>query len=196
MSVLICDFNDSFTYNIFAELPRDLKVKIVNYKALELELKNIFINKNKTLLILGPGPGHPDDYDELYPIVYKALDFKNIFIFGICLGHQIIARVLEFNVSRSKNQLHGLSVIYNLDSRTQSFLSLPQRICVQRYNSLAVRYNKLNSLINKLHLDIYTNSNEIIIFYGTNLLSYQFHPESIGTNYRELFFKRPIEFLL
>jgi len=53
----------------------------------------------------------------------------NIFILGICLGHQILAKIDGFIINYSITPKHGEQVIINFNSKN---------ILVQRYNSLAV----------------------------------------------------------
>ena len=94
----------------------------------------------------------------------------HIYVMGICLGHQIMARVCGYEVKKSTVQMHGQSVeIF--------FNGVSTR--VQRYNSLSV----------------FHGNDEISICEYKNAISYQFHPESVGTLQNDLFFRDLLNFL-
>jgi anthranilate/para-aminobenzoate synthase component II len=89
---------------------------------------------------------------------------------GICLGHQLMARVQGREVSSSASQMHGQAV--EILFHNKSYL-------VQRYNSLAVKID----------------GSEVNICEYQNGISYQFHPESVGTLQNEIFFKSLLNFI-
>ena len=92
---------------------------------------------------------------------------------GICLGHQILALIDGLFVRRSMRPMHGQQVKIDFNN---------QNILVQRYNSLAVYVSE-------------KNDNEILIRNWDRGISYQFHPESIGTERSPLFFKDLLDFI-
>jgi len=140
-TAIFLDFEDSFSYNVIQELIEcGLEVDVIKW----FEFNG---SSRHDLLVLGPGPGHPDDYKLIFELIEKWLH-SNKKIFAICLGHQIISRILGFEVSKSKFPTHGQKVQLELDEFWQ---------------------NSRSSLF----------------------LSYQFHPESMGTKCRRAFF-RPI----
>lgn len=179
---LFIDFDDSFTWNVIQELEEaGFAVRVLHWMDLETV-------GNSDLLVLGPGPGHPDDYQRIFPIINEWLIQKKPF-FGLCLGHQIFWRIRGENIYRSKEPLHGQRVILELDSRWQEWLSLKSQVNVQRYNSLCVtdEVSTRNPDIQSLLKD-----GEVMISRGENILTYQFHPESVGTSFRQAFF-RPLQ---
>jgi anthranilate synthase component 2 len=180
-TALFLDFDDSFSYNVLQEL---------NYCGLEVDIIKWFEfsgDSQHDLLVLGPGPGHPDDYKKIFPLIEGWLH-SNKKIFSICLGHQIVSRILGFEVSKSKYPVHGQKVQLELDEFWQNFLHLPEKVMVQRYNSLAVTALETSAFED---LDMLFLNGEIMISRSSHLLSYQFHPESVGTKCRQSFF-RPI----
>jgi anthranilate synthase component 2 len=176
---LFVDFEDSFTYNVVQELiEAGLSVEVTKWS-------EVHTVTDHELLVLGPGPGHPDDYKDLFPFIRSWLDCGKK-IFGVCLGHQILLRIKGFEIRRSHHPLHGQKTLIKLTTSWQEYLKLPENIWVQRYNSLAVEERLSTGGIDIISLD-----GEIMLAKGFKFLSYQFHPESVGTNCRQSFF-RPI----
>lgn len=176
MKALFIDFEDSFTFNVVQELTRaGLEVQVIHW--------NFFSSEHKAdLLVLGPGPGHPDDYQRIFSSVREWLNNDGK-IFAICLGHQILWRIFGRDVVRSEFPRHGQKVRLTLNSDWQKWLKLPETVSVQRYNSLAVRGKEFEQGIES-HLE----DGEIMISRSERFISYQFHPESVGTNCRRAFF--------
>lgn len=173
--ILIIDFNDSFTFNIVSELFKITKnIEVINYDDFSLEkLKNFELEFQRIGIVLGPGPGHPSEYEKIFPIIEYLFSKKSLYyLFGICLGHQMIASFLGYNISDSCDKVHGESVAINFQNRT---------LHVQRYNSLAV--NALN-----YSNELFNLKNEVWIMQDSNYFSVQFHPESIGTDNSNDFF--------
>jgi anthranilate synthase component 2 len=125
------DFDDSFTFNVVQELTDvGVTVQVVNWKDFETLPQNGF-------LILGPGPGHPDDYQRIFPLLQDWVRHKKP-LFGVCLGHQIFWRLMGEEIVRSKNPEHGQSIVLQLNQEWREWLRIPGEVRVQRYNSLSV----------------------------------------------------------
>ena len=178
-TALFIDFEDSFSFNVVQELTEiGLKVEVINWKNFK------FVTKHD-LLVLGPGPGHPDDYQNIYDVI-RAWQIAGGKIFGVCLGHQILWRLKGLEVMKSAHPLHGQKIKLNLTQEWQDWLNLPSETWVQRYNSLAVIDDAQSAGVETL-----VEGGEIIMSRSPEFISYQFHPESVGTKCRESFF-RPI----
>jgi len=179
MKATFIDFEDSFSFNVVQELTlAGFNVKVINWKDFEE-------NPADGLLVLGPGPGHPDDYQQLFPLIKKWITDKKPF-FGVCLGHQIFWRLLDEEVVRSKEPLHGQKIKLLLDDEWKSWLGINKEVFVQRYNSLAVMGQA--SLRNPYYKNFIQND-EIIMTKSPHVITYQFHPESIGTTFRKNFMR-------
>lgn len=171
---LFLDFEDSFTFNVVQEL------EAVGFDVVVKHWNTFSASDSADLLVLGPGPGHPDDYQSIFPLINNW----NKQIFGVCLGHQILWRMKGHEVVRSKYPLHGQKVKLGLNHDWQKWLNLPESIWVQRYNSLAVLgESKMDGIIN------HVENGEIMMSRSPRFISYQFHPESVGTNCRDSFFR-------
>ena len=176
--IYIIDFEDSFTFNIASELYFfEKKIEVVSNQKFFLEhnfekfLKNI---NNPVAVILGPGPGSPEQYRHYFKFIKKLQNNKNVFMMGICLGHQVIGLIDGLSIGPSSKPIHGgqIPIVFK-----------GQNLLVQRYNSLAVFHGQ-NDLL------------EINIRNWPRGISYQFHPESIGTENPSIFFKDLLDFIL
>ena len=178
MKATFIDFEDSFSYNLIQELTNlNFDVTIVSWQDYEE-------NPSDGLLVLGPGPGHPDDYQKIYPLVREWLQNTRPY-FGVCLGHQIFWRLQNEDVFRSKDPVHGQKVKLNLTAEWREWLKLgSDDIFVQRYNSLAVIGQ---SAIFNPYFQNFIQNDEILITRTPHVITYQFHPESIGTTFRKKF---------
>lgn len=192
--IYIADFEDSFTYNIFCELSglyKSENIKVINLEHFADFLTKLEKSNSKSALILGPGPCAPTKYARFYPLIKKILKKKNIFTMGICLGHQMIWDILGAEILPARKPIHGQSIEYNVPPKLSDAIGIDQSICVQHYNSLAV------VLKQKKNGWLYLEKNkEIIISYKQNILTYQFHPESMGTTCPKSFFSCVVEFLI
>lgn len=174
--VCFLDFEDSFSYNVIQELTElNLDVQVTHWMDLE-------VLPDADLLVLGPGPGHPDDYQRIFPLIKEWLTLKRALL-GVCLGHQIFWRLQGEEVVRSKDPLHGQKIKLQLGPKWQQWLKLPAEVWVQRYNSLCVPGPGAHPDLENLNFN-----DEIMITRGEKVITYQFHPESMGTTFRKAFF--------
>lgn len=185
MKVGFVDFQDSFSFNIVQEL-KQLGLDVIIFEFPHFE--EAF---HLDLVVLGPGPGHPDEYQKIIPFIQKRLTNKEK-VFGVCLGHQLIWRSLGYEVIKSKLPLHGQKIQINLSYEFQKALKLSEQIEVQRYNSLIVDLSK--GIPDDVVVQI--SQDELQLSFGINWLSYQFHPESVGTSFRSSFFTPLLSFPL
>lgn len=175
--IYIVDFEDSFTFNVATELYAFEKDIIVvphdEFFAKKTFTHLIASTNTPTAVILGPGPGSPDEYQNYFPKILELRNNPHFFMMGICLGHQVLAMMDGLSIRRSIKPVHGGQVKINFENKN---------ILVQRYNSLAV-FDSPKSLT------------EVQIRQFLRGISYQFHPESIGTENRHLFFEELLKFI-
>jgi anthranilate/para-aminobenzoate synthase component II len=180
--LLFIDFEDSFTFNLIQEFENlGVAVDLVHWKDLGESYPH-------QLLVLGPGPGHPSDYEAMFPFVNSWLHHGKK-LFGVCLGHQILWHLRGALVTRSKLPLHGQRVELKLNRDWKEWLGLEESVFVQRYNSLAV-FHPTSDFCNFIQED------EVLMSRGPNVVSYQFHPESLGTTCRRAFLRPVLRDLL
>lgn len=179
MSVLLVDFEDSFTYNIASEIKSNITPSIKIIKWNQVESDDLTIAK---IVCLGPGPGHPLDYKVLIDKILQSKDKIN-YLFGICLGHQILGLINGYQVVPCAKPVHGIKKNYYLPPVWEQKLKLSQKkITVQHYNSWCLKEEK--AFINQA----FSNNGEVLILDNKKYRGYQFHPESIATSNRKSFF--------
>lgn len=173
VDIILVDFEDSFTYNVAGELYEiSRSLKVISYKEMS---SDILSRSDPQVLVLGPGPGHPDEYSEsIRDWVDVASERENIFLLGICLGHQLLLARRGFKLQRAARPIHGEG------REVELFDGIKNE--VQFYNSLfAVG---CDPLVETIH----NQDGEVLAARWPRHLTYQFHPESVGTNYPSLFF--------
>jgi anthranilate/para-aminobenzoate synthase component II len=189
---LLVDFDDSFTYNIASEVElqgKDCAVRSwrdwVGLTPLELDESL----RQYHGVILGPGPGHPTEYQSLQPMIHHLLTQSNKPLVGICLGHQLIWSFLGARVLRDPHPVHGHTVEFTIPDWLDYFPRdlILKSISVQRYNSLFISLNSARQV--RANAFLSGLSGQLMASKFDHVLSFQFHPESIGTTYRSSFFK-------
>lgn len=187
--VWLIDFEDSFTYNVAAEIERlGMNCEVLPWTHL---LGRVRVGEEDLpqLIVLGPGPGHPDDYG-VGPRLATWWT-TGIPLAGICLGHQLIGRMLGLNVVQAVRPMHGERTEL-LSPPEWRDIGIPKKLQVQRYNSLAIPLDK------KLPPGWvgWEYEGEYIAFKHHRSISYQFHPESVGTSCPQALFRPLIDLAL
>jgi anthranilate synthase/phosphoribosyltransferase len=185
MNGLFINFYDSFSENIINE-----------FNEVSVVLENIFwddidlIKKvnSHSIIVLGPGPGHVSDYESIYNMISEILNDKKVI--GFCLGHQLIATALGYELKQLNRPLHGksLPIYFN-----KFFVNKENVYDVQFYNSWYV--DKTDKKCCEYLITDINGVKMLCALRGNNYLSYQFHPESVGTSCPSEFFNFIKDFL-
>tara|TARA_B100000886_G_scaffold339299_1_gene304357 strand:+ start:109 stop:1230 length:1122 start_codon:yes stop_codon:yes gene_type:complete len=141
-------------------------VKVVNAKTpfneiLNLDPKGIFLSN---------GPGDPEPCDYAIQNIKKFLE-KKIPIFGICLGHQLLALAGGANTYKMKFGHHGAN------HPVQDMTSKDVFITSQNHG-FAVDESTLPTNIKVTHISLFDKSLQGIEFLNTPAFSFQGHPEA------------------
>ena len=187
--VLFVDNLDSFSLNIadaVAQTGRD--VVVLKGRSPESErwldpvaLHDLLERLEPSHLILGPGPGRPEDAVLTMALAHHALAGQlSMPVLGVCLGHQALALADGRQVNPSPfGPIHGVPVEIEHDG-TGIFPSQAGSLKLTRYNSLvAVEDGEHILLVNATE----TASGLIMGLRHPTLDVHgvQFHPESIGS---------------
>lgn len=178
--MILIDNYDSFTYNVveyLKELGFEPKVFKNNEITVE-ELKEL----NFEHLIISPGPGNPQNSScGICEEVIKTF-YKNKKILGICLGHQLIARIFGAIIIKDENPFHGkVSKIFH-NNNSELFKNIPSGFEAARYHSLKINPASFKENI----LPLAQTSDQInmaLKIKDYDVYGVQFHPEAILTQY-------------
>lgn len=135
------------------------------------------VGQEKDIIVLGPGPNGPKEagnYNEVIDTYYK-----NMPLFGICLGHQCLVNYFGGHVHPLDEPAHGVSVLVSHDEKT-IFEGLTNPARFARYHSLGVYKGEIPE-----QLEISATLDNIVM--GVRHRKYpiegvQFHPESVLSN--------------
>lgn len=178
---LMIDNYDSFVYNLVSYfLEENIKMEIIRNDKIKIEYIDELIKEKKLEgIIISPGPKSPKDCGLCNEVVEKF--YKQVPIFGVCLGHQIIGYVFGADVKKGKSPVHGKVHRIKI-SQKNIFQGLPKYINVTRYHSLIVEKEKL---LNEFSVEAETEDGVLMAISHKKypMHSVQFHPEAVLTEY-------------
>lgn len=167
LRALVVDYEDRFTGMLAAHLRSiGLDVEVVTAIPTDAELSNV------DLLVLGPGPGDPnDDYDPRIvaarSLARRVVADRRIPTLAVCLSHQLVCRELGLPVRRLPLPNQGSQ---------RNIRLFGEEVCVGFYNSFSA-YAPEDTWDLEVACDPETG--EVHAVRAENLISMQFHPESI-----------------
>ncbi len=179
--LLVLDNRDSFVYNLldeFASAGMAAEVYRNDVPAAQLlaRLEALASAGERPLLVLSPGPGHPQEAGEMMPLLRAALG--RFPVLGICLGFQALIEAAGGSVGRV-GAVHGEAQPLTLTEAGAAhplFAGLGT-VSVARYHSLGTRAvpPALESLAEIDGICMAASYRKYAA------LGFQFHPESILT---------------
>ena len=171
--VLLIDNLDSFSWNIVHALSTlGSEVIIVPGRLNSSDSKQLIAQINPTHIVLGPGPGRPENSPLTMQFAQAALRGETPPLLGICLGHQALGLAAGWILAPSEyGAVHGVPDGIQSGDKLQ---------IMTRYHSLSLtptndklRVSATDSTSNKLVMAI---QHPELTVYGV-----QFHPESAGS---------------
>lgn len=179
--ILLIDNYDSFSYNLvqliggLCKEDGEEEIKVIRNDEFTV---NEIEAMHPSCIILSPGPGRPCDAGVCEDVV-KQLKGK-VKILGVCLGHQGICESFGGHITYAKKLMHGKQSQIKIDTKTQIFKGLPEKIQVARYHSLAAQRSTLPK---ELQIIAEDEAGEIMAVKHKEYEIYglQFHPESVLT---------------
>lgn len=171
--LLLVDHKDSFTH-ILIDYFQQINWTVDCVQSEEILNQN---PSNYDLIVLSPGYGKPEDKKETLLFIDKYQGQKPFL--GICLGHQLLSLANGGTVKRAKKPLHG--VVTKMNWVSSPITKGLKSIKIMHYHSWVVDAIPASAQILS-HCD---SSKEIMgmIDQSNHFLSWQFHPESIGTEW-------------
>ena len=172
MKVLVVDFYDSFTFNLVHYLEAlDCNVTVIKHDFLELYTLTEF-----QAVLLSPGPGLPNEKDNLFEIL--SICDSTIPVFGICLGLQGIGMYLGGQLVNQQIVKHGVQEEIIILNKTGLFRGFSDEINVGLYHSWKIEG------INEDYITAKSKNGTIMALESKKRKIYavQFHPESIMTD--------------
>lgn len=171
--ILVIDNYDSFVFNIVQYLAQ-LGAKVDVKRNDEVGVAQA---QGYDGILLSPGPGAPSDAGICNDIVRELGGV--VPIFGVCLGHQVIAEVFGATVSQAPELLHGkTSQVFHTNQGVLA--NLPSPFVATRYHSLAVERESVPAI---LEITSETDSGVVMSLRHRefDVEGVQFHPESVLT---------------
>ncbi|MCT2184472.1 anthranilate synthase family protein [Brevibacterium casei] len=166
--VLVVDHEDRFTGMLAAHLrAMGLDVQMVTGYPTEAELASA------DLLVLGPGPGDPNDDNDprianARSLAKRVVTERRVPTLAVCLSHQLVCRELGFEVRRLPLPNQGTQ---------RSIQVFGEEVRVGFYNSFCAFGHSDTDLVVEVASD--NRTGEIHAVRTDNLIGFQFHPESI-----------------
>ena len=175
MKTAFIDNNDSFTYILIDYLQKIKNNKISVFKSDSLSLKSL---KEYDKIILSPGPGLPEDFENLYAVIDYYHRTKPIL--GLCLGHQAIAQYFGAKLTNLSPVVHGQARSINVLTNSLLFKGLPSPFIAGLYHSWAVSKKYFPD---ELSIDAVSEQDIIMSISSRKfpVWGVQFHPESYIT---------------
>ena len=170
--LLVVDNYDSFTFNVVQVLAQlGVRTDVRQNDAIDLAGIERLAPEG---ILLSPGPGTPDQAGITLDVIRRFAG--ELPIFGICLGHQAIARAYGGAVVRAGWLMHGRTSPIVHEGRGV-FAGLPSPFHAARYHSLVVDAARLPTC---LEPTAWTAEGELmgLRHRALELEGVQFHPES------------------
>ena len=177
LKLLIIDNYDSFTYNL-VQLVEQADVHdylLVKNDRLE-KLKSVDFDK----VLISPGPGIASEAGELIPFLQQFINSKSFL--GICLGYEAIAESFGGKLVKLPEPLHGIRNKGKVLGNAAIFKGLPQQFYIGHYHSWIIERASFPAELEPTLED----ENGLIMAFRhrkLDLHGFQFHPESIMTEY-------------
>ncbi|MGH6829039.1 MAG: carbamoyl phosphate synthase small subunit, partial [Rhizomicrobium sp.] len=122
-------------------------------------------------VLLSNGPGDPAATGEYAVATIQGLVERAVPIFGICLGHQLLALALGAKTKKMAQGHHGANhPVKDLETGKVEIVSMNHGFTVDR--------DSLPKTVKETHVSLFDGTNCGIALYGRNVFSVQYHPEA------------------
>jgi carbamoyl-phosphate synthase small subunit len=156
--------------NIRRELEkRDCSVTVFPYSTTKEEIKKHSFDG----IMLSNGPGDPKENIEIISNLQKIMQ-TNIPIFGICLGHQLLALANGFTTEKLKYGHRGAN------QPSKDLITGRTYITSQNHGYAVISKSIHKDIAQEWFVNVNDQTNEGILYKKHPILSVQFHPEACG----------------
>lgn len=171
---MVVDNYDSFTFNLVHMLEAIADENVDVYRNDRLNADHL---ANYEFIILSPGPGLPEESENLLSLTKESLRLRKK-VLGVCLGHQSLAIASGGRLKNLDEVHHGVSHSLKVENPNPLFLDLPENFKVGRYHSWVVDDNHLR---NEWQVTCRDEDGEVMGMNHKELPAFgiQFHPESV-----------------
>jgi anthranilate synthase/aminodeoxychorismate synthase-like glutamine amidotransferase len=172
--IIFIDNYDSFVYNL-VDYFLITGEEVVVFRNDEIH-ENDKVFQSAKGIVLSPGPGRPQQAGRMMNIIDKH--YKNLPIFGVCLGHQALGEFFGASLVCASQPVHGKAFEMKLSDHPL-FEGIPSVSSAMRYHSLMLDHPLPEGLFEIAR----THKGECmgIAHLHFPLWGVQFHPESILT---------------
>jgi anthranilate synthase component 2 len=174
LRLLLVDFKDSFTYNLFHAFESLGAEVVVIEDGAEITEQQIFEYDG---VVLSPGPGLPEETKSMFEVISLVQGKKPLL--GVCLGMQGIAQYFKVPLYNLNIVKHGVSTKVNQVNPSPLFFGISSSFSAGLYHSWAVNTE------NQSDFEVIAMSEEQVAMAiqrsEDKLFGIQFHPESVLT---------------
>ncbi|APR98012.1 glutamine-hydrolyzing carbamoyl-phosphate synthase small subunit [Wolbachia endosymbiont of Folsomia candida] len=145
------------------------------------------LNMNPDGVVISNGPGDPEEIGESVVPEIDIIIKSKIPIFGICMGHQLLAITMGAKTIKMENGHRGSNhPVYDVSSGKIEITS--------QNHGFTVDSDSLPSNIEVTHISLFDNSIEGVMMKDYPVFSVQYHPEEApGTHDSHYLFRRFID---
>ena len=174
LRLLLVDFKDSFTYNLFHSFESlGIEVDVIEDGTLISEQQILEYDG----VVLSPGPGLPEETKSMFGVISMVKGKKPLL--GVCLGMQGIAQYFKVPLYNLNTVKHGVSTNVNQVNPSPLLVGLPTTFNAGLYHSWAV------NIENQSDFEVIAMSEDQVAMAiqrsEDKLFGIQFHPESVLT---------------
>ncbi|WP_433378440.1 anthranilate synthase family protein [Actinoplanes sp. CA-142083] len=169
-TALIVDGEDTFTAMLAHQLKAlGLTVRVVGWQEFDAMAE-------ADLVVVGPGPGDPDDLADPKMAVMRDLVADLLAtrrpVLGVCLGHEILAVLLGLRLHRRDSPYQGLARDVDLFGR-------PRRVGFYSSFAAVAEADVLDSPLGRVEIARDPVDGAVHALRGPGFAGVQFHPESV-----------------
>lgn len=177
MRLLVIDNHDSFTLNL-VHLLDGIGVAMDLLQASEVKFRSL---ESYTHLLIGPGPGRPQDADDLHQLLHDWPADRPLL--GVCLGMQCLMIHCGADPLRYLLPEHGAQTDIHVLKSHKLLADLPLQFTAGRYHSWY--FDAQRELPEGLEILAVDENQHVMAMalVDRNWHGVQFHPESIMTTH-------------